>query len=150
MWLRSTGRRIKSPLPLHSGLRLRVRSSLKARLRTARYDVAAFEAMACRAEAAERRRLVAPRGFDPRFPAYRAGALATRRRGNEKRDGAGTQDLLRIASRAAVFRPLVGRVLGGKGRRGVPGTRCAQQDWYLLRDSNPGSRGVGAELWPLS
>src|SRR5215813_15076228 len=26
-WLRSTGRRVKSPLPLHSGLRLRVRSS---------------------------------------------------------------------------------------------------------------------------
>ncbi len=27
MWLRSTGRRVKSPLPLHSGLRLRVRFS---------------------------------------------------------------------------------------------------------------------------
>ena len=37
---------------------------------------------------------------------------------------------------------------GGKGAecqgRGVRGRK------YLLRESNPGSRGVGAELWPLS
>ena len=54
VWLRSTGRRVKSPLPLHSGLRLRVHDDAQ---------------------------MVAPRGFDPRFPAHRAGALATRRRG---------------------------------------------------------------------
>jgi hypothetical protein len=93
VWLRSTCRRVKSPLPLHSGLRLRVHREWHiepdfapwrvedARTSTLGASTGSLRRAGLPAEAAEQRRLVAPRGFDPRFPAHRAGALATRRRG---------------------------------------------------------------------
>ena len=61
-------------------------------------------------------------------------------------------DVLHPASRAAVIRPLVGRLPGGESARSARDAVCAAgcRNWYLLRESNPGSRGVSAELWPLS
>jgi hypothetical protein len=100
VWLRSTGRRVKSPLPLHSGLRLRVRN-----------DADAFGTCVTK--------LITPRGFDPRFPAHRAGALATRRRGIAVRMKGWSRHSSTCsirASRAAVVRPLVGRLRGEEAR----------------------------------
>jgi hypothetical protein len=82
VWLRSTCRRVKSPLPLHSGLRLRVHVWPPSGQPS---FAEASEGILLRAilrSASARSRMVAPRGFDPRFLGYRPSALATRRRGN--------------------------------------------------------------------